>query len=107
MFWDQKSDIPKDKELQPFMLTCKVPPEFKDHVPESVSVVENPCDNATNNLKVIYNQPPSGEKKNFGVCVKGLFFPHQPEMTTRLVEWIELIKILGAEKITLYELAVG
>ena len=40
-------------------------------MPSSVSIVENQCDTATSNLRVIYNKPPEGEqKKKFAVCVK-------------------------------------
>ena len=38
------------------------------------------------------------KKKKFAVCVKGLDFPHQ-DISVRLVEWIELLNILGADKV--------
>ncbi|RWS27472.1 Glycosyltransferase-like protein, partial [Leptotrombidium deliense] len=42
-------------------------------------------------------------KEEFAVCVKGLDFLHE-DLSVRLVEWIELLNILGAKKIFLYEL---
>lgn len=57
----------------------------------------------TNNLPV-YNQKPAVKEK-FAVCVKGLDFPHE-DVSVRLVEWIELLNLLGAGKIFLYELDV-
>ena len=76
-------------------------------VPLSVSVVENVCDTATNNLKVRYNKLPEGEskKQNFAVCVKGLDFPTE-DLSVRLIEWFELLHLLGANKIFLYNLEV-
>lgn len=62
-----------------------------------------PCDTATNNIKIDYNPP--NPRKEFAVCVKGLDFPYK-DISVRLVEWIELLLILGAEKIYFYNLQV-
>lgn len=75
-------------------------------MPVSVSVVEKPCNNATNNLRVIYNLPPGGKKKGFAVCVKGLDFLHE-DLSVRLVEWIELLTLLGNDKVFFYKLQVS
>ena len=76
---------------------------------------------ATNNLRVVYNPVPENQtKKNFAVCVKGLSFPNVDfsvrfsphifvggEITLfRLVEWVEMVTALGAEKIFIYNLEV-
>lgn len=45
------------------------------------------------------------KRGQFAVCVKGLDFLQQ-DLSTRLVEWIELLGLLGADKIFLYELEV-
>ncbi|XP_059473263.1 uncharacterized protein LOC132195342 isoform X1 [Neocloeon triangulifer] len=92
--------------LQPYVWSCQVPENFKTRVPESVSLVENPCQHPRNNLRVINNLPKSGKKENFAVCVKQLNFQHRPDIAFRLVEWIELLKILGANKIIFYELTM-
>ena len=64
--------------------------------------MEDKCDKATNNLRVIYNKPEEGEpKKKFAVCVKGLFFPFE-DVSIRLAEWIELLHELGAGTIYFY-----
>lgn len=64
-----------------------------------MSVVERQCDLATNNLRVTYNRLKEGEsKKKFAVCVKGLDFPSD-DISVRLVEWIEMLNILGADKV--------
>lgn len=75
-------------------------------VPASVSLVEKPCNNATNNVRVIYNHSQDGSKKGFAVCVKGLDFLHE-DLSVRLVEWIELLHILGADKVFFYQLQVS
>ncbi|XP_065340694.1 uncharacterized protein LOC135939992 isoform X2 [Cloeon dipterum] len=90
---------------QPYLFSCAVPASL-GMVPESVSLVANPCDNATNNLRVIDNRAPLDKKLNFGVCVKAMNFKNQPLVSVKLVEWIEMHKILGADKIIIYELQV-
>ncbi|XP_065350189.1 uncharacterized protein LOC135946074 [Cloeon dipterum] len=95
-----------DEEQKPYMLSCMVPPEYQGSVPDSVSLVESPCENATNNLRVINNRA-KGEKEDFFVCVKCLNFKYTPEIAVRLVEWIELLKILGANKIVFYALQIN
>lgn len=80
-----------------------IPQKFRDHIPQSISLVEKQCDNSTNNLRVIYERPI--EKKDFAVCVKGLDFLHE-DLSVRLVEWIELLNLLGADKVFFYELQV-
>lgn len=57
----------------------------------------------TNNLPVYNQYPPVKEK--FAVCVKGLDFPNE-DVSVRLVEWIELLNLLGAGKIFFYNLDV-
>lgn len=57
----------------------------------------------SNNLPVSNERP--DVKQKFAVCVKGLDFPHD-DLSVRLVEWIELLNLLGASKIFLYNLNV-
>lgn len=103
--WNSKWGNYRDRVLQPYLLACVLPAEVRDLVPASVSLVENPCDRATNNLRVHYDAPPTGGRKEFAVCVKGLDFLHE-DLSVRLVEWIELVRLLGADKIFFYELQV-
>lgn len=99
--WYPKWGNYKQGIYQPYVIACRVPPLGKP--PSSVSLVEKRCDTATNHLRVIYNKPE--RKKDFAVCVKGLDFLHE-DLSVRLVEWIELISLLGADKIYFYELQV-
>ena len=50
----------------------QLPDSHLNEVPYSVSVVENECDRAKNNLLVTYNPLSEGveKKKKFAVCVK-------------------------------------
>ena len=64
--------------------------------------MEEPCDTATNHLKVVYNKPKeediNGEGRNtkrFAVCSKGHTFP-DVDNSVKLVEWIEVLRSLGA-----------
>lgn len=99
--WYKKWGNYKQGIFQPYLIACQIPKAYHHQVPASVSVVEKICDTATNNLRVIYNKPE--KKKGFAVCVKGLDFLHN-DLSVRLVEWIELLNILGADKIFFYEL---
>ncbi|XP_018323544.1 uncharacterized protein LOC108735849 [Agrilus planipennis] len=101
--WYKKWGNYKQGIYQPYLIACPIPSPFKDKIPQSVSVVEKFCDTSTTNLRVIYNKPE--EKKDFAVCVKGLDFLHE-DLSVRLVEWIELLNLLGADKIFFYELQV-
>lgn len=83
----------------PYLISCNVPPSFS--IPKVVSLVEDTCDRATNSLKVNYNK--ENGRKQFGVCVKGLDFP-DPDFSVKLIEWIELLRLLGADKVFVYNL---
>ena len=104
--WYKKWGNYKQGLFQPYLLACQLPKTHWGKTPVSVSIVENKCDKATNNLRVTYNKPEEGEgKKKFAVCVKGLDFP-EDDLSIRLTEWIEVLGSLGADKIFLYNLEV-
>lgn len=103
--WFNKWGNYKQGIYQPYLIACQIPKAFRSLVPVSVSLVEEQCSTASNNLRVLYNRPPENKKKGFAVCVKGLDFPYD-DLSVRLVEWIELLGILGADKIFFYELQV-
>jgi hypothetical protein len=52
-------------------------------------------------LRVIYNK--AVVKKQFGVCVQAFRFS-TIDLSVRLIEWLEILKILGADKIYFYKL---
>ena len=87
-------------------MTCPLPASQDRKVPAAVSVVGETqlCEGASNVLKVLYD-PVSGSEntKKFAVCSKGLDFPHH-DISVRLVQWIEISRALGADKIFLYQL---
>ncbi|KAA0186796.1 hypothetical protein HAZT_HAZT008591 [Hyalella azteca] len=103
--WYKKWGNHKNGLFQPYLVSCQIPVGFRHLVPESVSLVEQPCDMAVTNLRVINNVPENGKKGEFAVCVKGLDFLNE-DLSVRLVEWFETLRHLGAEKIFLYELEV-
>ena len=87
---------------EPYLMSCKVPRRYEHLVPESVSLVENRCDSAVTNLRVINNR--SNVKKDFAVCVKSVVFPDASQ-AIKLIEWIEFIHHLsGNNTIFMYEL---
>lgn len=102
--WKQKWES-NDIIYHTYLITCRIPKVLQQFIPSSVSIVNERCDTASNNLQVINNKPLDGTKQGFGVCVKGLDFLHS-DISVRLVEWIELLHILGANKIYFYQLNV-
>jgi hypothetical protein len=82
-----------------YLVTCPI--EFKNRLPTAVSLTAKTCDFAENKIAIIDNQPIDGVKKSFGVCCKYLFFEDRKEVI-RFIEWVELLRILGAEKIMLF-----
>ena len=40
-------------ELWPLMVTCKLPEDYSDQVPDSVALSKNKCDHITNNLRYL------------------------------------------------------
>lgn len=105
--WYKKWGNYKQGIFQPYLIACQIPKAQHGEVPASVSLVENVCDRATNNLRVVYNRPAGRDaaKKGFAVCVKGLDFLYD-DLSVRLVEWIELLRLLGADKVFFYQLQV-
>lgn len=92
-------DNRKRTKIGPFMIVCPVKSLQDDF--KYVSVVSQPCDNAENKFKIINNTPPSGKKAKIGVCVKPMSY-EQREYGIRFVEWMHIVKILGADKVHYY-----
>lgn len=83
----------------PFLVTCPVEP--KNKIPTSVSLTANDCDNAENKLQIINNKPANDIKQRFGVCTKALSTDKR-EFIVRFIEWVHILRILGTDKITLF-----
>jgi hypothetical protein len=80
--------------LNPFLIECP----FSDVIPTSVSLVPSRCAFAENNLKILNKQPIDGVKKRFGVCSKQVSYTDR-ESTIKFIEWVHMMRLLGAEKI--------
>ena len=39
------------------LLSCPIPNSHQEEIPESVSIVENKCEKASNSLRVLYDKP--------------------------------------------------
>ncbi|CAL4163208.1 unnamed protein product [Meganyctiphanes norvegica] len=90
--------------LQGFLLTCELGVKYKDKHPKSVSISESITENeqAQNRLKIEYNlKNPATAKENFALCLKGLRFPDN-DISSYLVEWFELLFLMGVNKIFVY-----
>ncbi|XP_030374799.1 uncharacterized protein LOC115624281 [Scaptodrosophila lebanonensis] len=91
----------------PTLMSCAVP---KGKVPDMISLVSGPCDKATNLLKVVYEPQQLEDAPNvssedrslrFAICVKALDFLYD-DMSWRLIEWLELMRLLGTSKVIFY-----
>lgn len=104
MIWNQNYIRVKDGEFVGFLITCPLP-ENVTKVPLVVSLVNDPCDRATNSLKVQNKRPPNGVKRDFAVCVKGLDFLFD-DLSIPLVEFVETNLMFGVDKVITYNLGV-
>lgn len=100
MLWSNKWYQIREKEFVGHLITCPIP-VAEESVPFAVSLAENECDKAKNNLLVRYQQPENGQKKDFMICVKHLDFPFD-DMSVRLVEFFEVKFMFGVDKIAVY-----
>lgn len=85
----------KNRYYRPLLLSC---PIIEDITPTAVSIVDEPCTVPNNVLRL---KPVKGQKKKeFAICLKPLYF--EKDISARLLEWLELQFILGADKVQLY-----
>ena len=101
-----EDDLGDEDFLYPHILGCYSTDSVKNLFPVSVSLVETECPKSkpSNNLRVFYKTNKSGQKQGVAVCSKGL--SHLGDVSIRLIEWIELLRALGVEKIIFHILAV-
>jgi hypothetical protein len=85
------------------MLTCDIPKNVEKLIPRAIAITTKESCNVKldNALRVIYEKPVV--QKQFGVCVQDLRFG-TVDMSVRLIEWLELLKILGVDKVFFYYL---
>ncbi|KAH9640358.1 hypothetical protein HF086_001710 [Spodoptera exigua] len=102
---------------EPYILTCtcrRHPPE-KEAAPVAVSVVTGPC-GETSNVLNIQNAPFNNHinkrtgmsshrnDSSIAVCLKWLHYRN--DISTSLVEWLQLIKHFGADEVYIYILRI-
>ena len=92
--------------LKPHILGCYPPNSMKHLVPVSVSLVETECPKrkASNNIKVYFDKNENSHKKGIAVCSKSL--SHPGDVSMRIIEWIEVLRAQGVDKIILSVLSV-
>lgn len=98
-----------DDIFQPYFINCPLMIRERAKAdslrPKSVSIYEEPCSTKlTNHLPIDDNyvfQFDHGMKDGFAVCVKALDFP-TTDLSFRLIEWVELLKLVGANRISFY-----
>ena len=93
-------NAPKAKTNIPTLFTFNMPKGPK--LPAAISLMRSSCDKPTNLLKLIYIKPAA--KSDIGVCVKGVTF--NGEISIRLIEWLETMKILSVDKVYLYSYSI-
>jgi len=98
LLWSEAWEVNKIGS-QPYLISCPNLLHESGLVPTYVSLVEGKCDKANNNFKII-QKPANGRKKHFAVCTKDLDFPH--DQSLQIVEWIEALSLIGADKIFIY-----
>lgn len=99
LLWSKHWTVNK-KGSQPHLIACRNPMVNEGRIPVAVSLVENECDTPTSNLKINYNIPKYNIKKPFAVCAKELEF--EDDQSAQLIEWLEILTLLGARKIFTY-----
>ena len=87
----------KTFEVLPILITCVNP--LQKLIPASVSVVAQQCDVPSNIFKVIYNRPENGARKTVAVCAK--LHDFKDDLSMMLIEWIEILLLLGADKVVI------
>ena len=93
--------------LNAYMLSCPALEAREDRTPVSVSLVHTECQQGvkpSNNLRILNRRREDGAKKGIGVCSKSLSYIQ--DGSSRIIEWIELLRALGADKIMLSVLSV-
>ena len=86
--------------MNPVLLTFTLPTYT---LPKAMSLVKDVCNNARNLIKLEYHKQ-AVDKSDIAVCVKGLDFID--DVSNELVEWLEMLKLLGVDKIYMYAYSI-
>lgn len=93
----------------PVLISCPLPYRNETRSPDVVSFVEKKCDKASNALKVQHAPPEMDTKEppkgSIGVCISALAY-WSTDRSYHLLEWLELLRLLGVDKVYIYELAL-
>ena len=100
--WADRESKGDEKLLNAFMMSCRALEAKEDRLPVSVSLVQAECQKGvkpSNNLRILNKWREDGEKRGIGVCSKSISYVDDASM--KFIEWIELLRALGADKIML------
>ncbi|KAF8771025.1 hypothetical protein HNY73_018487 [Argiope bruennichi] len=93
-YWDYAN--PREY-YRPLLISCAV----NEHsTPIAVSVITKPCVEPTNVFWFNSTHSDTNQTRDFAICLKPLNF--QNDISSRLLEWLELQFLLGASNITIY-----
>lgn len=94
------------------LLACPVPAFHHSDIPQAVSLqAYGHCDfvepEPSNVLRVIYNKKLQRPKNStsIGICIKSLKLKTY-DVSVRFVEWLEMVRLFGAEKVYIYVFGV-
>lgn len=97
----------------PQIITCDVPKEYANQPPRGVSLQlatasseEDQCKgldkSPSNVMRVMHNQRDSNYwTPSIGICVQAMRFSTY-DISVRLVEWLEMVKLMGADQVYFY-----
>ena len=88
-------------------MSCHALETKEDRIPVSVSLVQAECQKGvkpSNNLRIFNRHRKDGKKRGIAMCSKALSLLEDYSM--RFIEWIELVRALGAEKVIIGALSV-
>ncbi|GFT11759.1 glycosyltransferase family 92 protein [Nephila pilipes] len=96
--WVSAWDYSKPNEyFRPLLLSC---PVTKNSKPVAVSLISKPCQ-IPNNVFWFNSTKSYSKRKKFIVCLKPVNF--QNDFSLKLLEWLELQFVLGADRIAIYK----
>jgi len=98
----------EDGVYGPQIVTCDIPVQYSSQIPEAISIQPiNDCnligDSPTNVLRVINNRRDVQQliRPSIGLCVQAFRF-RTYDVSVRLVEWLEMVKMMGGDKVYFY-----